>query len=266
LAILVRLLRASLVSSGRGLERAARLCGSLAASTLRMRDLRSDSEHEWGRFYAHDPDIDRGLFRWEEHLVERFVRPGDRLLVVGAGTGRDVIALSAKGYKVCGIESAPDAASIAREACRTRGIEATIVCGYFEDVTLPGSFDVIMFSYLTYGYIPEASRRTDILRKATSALAPGGRIVISCVWNPERRPSRMFGLVKLGARLRGSDWQPEDGDVIDPMPTGPPRFHYEHIFIPGEVEREAAAAGLRVVYDDKSTSDYWLVVLSAEVS
>jgi SAM-dependent methyltransferase len=257
--------RGALLRTGKGFELAAKVCASMAASTLRMRDIRLHTEDNWGRFYALESDINRGLFEWEEHLVQRFVRPGDRILVLGSGTGRDLIALAKDGHEVCGVEPAAAAIAIAREACSRRGVSATLVHGYFEDVSLPGAFDVAAFSNLGYGYIPESTRRIDVLRKAKGLLAPGGRILISCVANPERRRSRLFELVKVGTRLRRSDWRPEDGDVLHPMPSGKPRFHYEHIFVPGEVEREAAAAGLRVLCSDKSTSDYWLVVLSAEV-
>jgi SAM-dependent methyltransferase len=259
-------IRASLIRTGRGFDRAAKICAAFAAATLRMRDIRSDTEHKWGRFYALDSDIDRGLFPWEEHLIERAVSPGARILVVGSGTGRDLIALSAKGYDVCGVDPAAAAVAIARDACSRRGITAAHIHGYYEDVAVPAPFDVIVFSNLCYGCIPESSRRVEVLRKAKGELAPRGRILVSCVWNSQRRHSRLFDLVKLGARLRRSDWHPEAGDVLDPMPTGRPRFHYEHLFVAGEVEAEAAAAGLRVVYQDRSRFDYWLLVLAAEVT
>lgn len=101
--------------------------------------------------------------------------------------------------------------------------------------------------------IPKSRRRIDVLRKARGNLAPGGRVLISCVGHRERRHSRLFELVKIGARLRRSDWQPEEGDIVYPMMG--PRFHYEHIFVPGEVEAEAAAAGLRVIFRDESSFD-----------
>lgn len=254
--------RTSLLRVGRGFDLAARVCASLAAATLRMRDIRSDTEHKWGRFHTLDADIDRGLFPWEEHLVERFVNAGDRILVVGCGTGRDVIPLGAKGYDVCGVDPAAQAVALAREACSRRGIAAKIIHGYFEDVALSSPFEVIIFSNLCYGLIPESRRRIEVLRKARGHLAPGGRILISCVGNWLRRHSRLFELVKLGARLRRSDWHPEEGDIVHPMLRGQPRFHYEHIFAPGEVEGEAAAAGLRVIYHDESSCDYWIVVLA----
>lgn len=231
-----------------------------------MRDIRAQTEQKWSRFYALDADIDRGLFPWEQHLVERFMQPGERVLLVGSGTGRDLIALAAQGFEVCGVDPAAAAVAIADAACARRGIAARTLHGYFEDITTPAPFDVVMFSNLCYGLIPESRRRVDVLRKAKSQLAPGGRILLSCVWNRERRRSRSFDVVKLGARLRQSDWHPEDGDVLDPMPGGPPRFHFEHLFVTGEVEAEAAAAGLQVVYQDQSVSEYWLVVLRREVT
>ena len=255
--------RASLIRTGRGFERAARVCSSLAASTLRMRDLRSDTEEKWGRFYALDADIDRGLFPWEAHVVDRFARAGDRILVIGSGTGRDLIALSAKGYDVCGVEPAAPAVAIARDACSRRGIPATTVHGYYEDVIVPGTFDIIIFSNLCYGCIPESRRRIDALRKAKGELSAGGRILVSCAGNLQRRRSRLLEVVKLGTRLRGSDWHPEDGDIIEPMPAGRPRFHYEHLFVAGEMEAEAEAAGLRVIYRDVSSFDYWVVALTS---
>lgn len=246
----------------RGFDLAARICASLAAATLQMRDIRSDTEQKWDRFYTLDMDIDKGLFPWEQHLIERFVNSGDRILVVGCGTGRDLIPLSAKGHEVTGVDPAQQAVALARAACRRRGVAADIIHGYFEDVGLSTPFEVIILSNLCYGLIPESKRRVDVLRKARALLAAGGRILISYVGNPNRRRSRLVELVKLGARFRRSDWHPEQGDILHPMPSGQPRFHYEHIFIPGELQAEAAAAGLRVVFHDDTTFDYWLAVLA----
>jgi SAM-dependent methyltransferase len=253
--------RHSMIRVSRGFDLAARICASVAAATLRMRDIRSDTEHKWERFYTLDADIDRGLFLWETHLVERFVNAGDRILVVGCGTGRDVIPLIASGHDVCGVDPAAPAVAVARDACSRRGIAAEIIHGYFEDIALSNPFDVVIFSNLCYGYIPESRRRIDALRKARELLVPGGRILISYVGNPQWRHSRLFALVQRAARLRRSDWHPEEGDIIQPILSGPPRFHYEHIFVPGELQAEAGAADLRVSFHDDSSFTYWLAVL-----
>jgi SAM-dependent methyltransferase len=259
---IVGVVRTSLLRAGRAFELGARVCSSLAAATLRLSDIRSDTEVNWGHFHTFDAEIDQGLFPWEQHLVERFVRSGDRILIVGCGTGRDLIELSAKGHEVTGVEPSALAVDIAQAACLKRGVAAEIVQGYFEDATLSDRFDVIMFSYVCYGYIPESVRRIDALRKARTLLAADGRILISYTGNHRRRSSRLIEVMKVGTRWLRSDWHPEQGDVLHPMSNGQPRFHYEHIFVSRELQTEAAAAGLRVIFDDDSTFDYWLAVLA----
>lgn len=254
--------RTVMLRLGKGFDLAARTCASMAAATLRLRDIRSDTQRTWGRFHARDEEIDSGLFFWEEKLFGRFVHPGDRILVIGCGTGRDLVALGARGHRVTGVEPAAPAAALAREALRRRGVDAEIVQGYFEDVAISDVFDTIVFSYFCYGYIPESRRRIEVLRKASARLAPGGTILISYVGNPQRRRSRLFGLMQRGARVLRSDWHPEQGDVVQPMLVGEPRFHYEHIFTPGEIDAETGAAGLRLIFHDESSFDPWVVALS----
>ena len=256
------LVRGSLLRVAQGLDFAARTCAWLAAAFLQMRDIRSDAEMSWGNFNTLDADVDRGLFWWEELLVNRFVKPPDRILVVGCGTGRDLVALSARGHHVTGVEPAPAAVARAREECARRGVAATVVHGYFEDVVLTTPFDMIILSWCCYGYIPESARRIDVLRKARALLTPGGRILLSYAGNRERHRSTRFAFIERAAWLRRSDWHPEEGDVIHPIFTGRPRFHYEHIFAPGEVEAEASAAGLRTIFHDDSSFDLWVAVLA----
>ena len=40
-----------------------------------------------------------GLMDWERDLFDRFVTPGATVLVIGAGTGRDVIPLVERGCR-----------------------------------------------------------------------------------------------------------------------------------------------------------------------
>ena len=63
----------TLVQIGRGFDAGARICASLAASTLRLDDIRSDTEQRWGRFHTSDAEIDRGLFWWEQYHFEFWI-------------------------------------------------------------------------------------------------------------------------------------------------------------------------------------------------
>ena len=62
------------------------------------------------------------------------------------------------------------------------------------------------------------------------------------------RASALIQLARFAARVTGSDWRPELGDVVLPVHPARPLFHDEHPFGPGEIEREASAAGLRTTH------------------
>ena len=110
------------------------------------------------------------------------------------------------------------------------------------------TFDVVIFSWYCYGYVPESHTRVAVLEKAKAALKLGGRIIISYMPSPRRRtlPVR---LTRLVTRLTGSDWRPEDGDRVWVSLADWRSVHFEHQFEQDEVEAEAQAAGLRVVFD-----------------
>ena len=243
----MRLVTVALFRAGRLFARANRALNHLAAGTLRISDLRVGIEHSWEHFGARDDAIAAGLMGWEEELLTRFVSADDRVLLVGSGPGRDLIALVGNGYRVTGVEPAARANATARRHLERRGLSADIIEGFFEDVALPDRFDVIMFSYCCYSFIPDSRRRIAALRKAADHLTERGRIVISYLTEPPGHPL-LIHLARLAATVSGSDWRPERGDVVHPVDTAAPLFHYEHPFQPGEIEGEAMAAGLRTAH------------------
>ena len=243
----MRLVTVALFRAGRLFARATRVLNHLAAGTLRIADLRVGIEHPWEHFSACDANVAAGLLNWEEEVVARFVNPGDRLLLVGSGPGRDFIALAAKGYRVTGVEPARRAIATSRRHVEKRGLSAEIIEGFFEDVALPGRFDVVMFSHYCYSFIPESRRRIAALQKAGAHLAAEGRILISYMTEQSGHPL-LIRCARLAATLSGSDWRPERGDVLHPVDLAQPLFHYEHPFRPGEIDSEALAAGLRVAH------------------
>jgi SAM-dependent methyltransferase len=241
----VRLVTSAIFASAQLFARAARLLHHLAAGTLRVEDLREGIENVWERTSPSDAAIGAGLMDWEEDVVRRFVTRDDRVLLVGSGPGRDFVALVARGYRVTGVEPARRATATARRHLAERGLSADIVEGFFEDVQLPGRFDVIMFSHCCYSFIPGSARRIAALRKAADHLNPSGRIVVSYLTEQAGHPALMR-TARLSSVLSRSDWRPERGDIVHPVDPSAPLYHYEHPFRPDEIEGEAHAAGLRV--------------------
>jgi SAM-dependent methyltransferase len=220
----------------------------LAVSTLRLAEVRDGIRRGWQDFGGRDADIAAGLMSWEEDLVERFVQPGARVLIIGSGSGRDVIALAERGCELTGVEPADSPVRAARRALSERRLKATIVEGFFEDAPLSGNFEVIMFSYYCYTYIVESHRRVFALRKAVDLLAAGGHILISYPILVRPR-SIIVKISRIMGALCRSDWRVEAGDLISVVGARNQSFYdYTHAFQAGEIEREAAAAGLELVY------------------
>ena len=243
----VGLVAFSLFQIGRLFARATRVLNHVAAGTLTIDGLREGIEHNWEDFSARDVDIAAGLTRWEEEMIACFVARDDNVLLVGSGSGRDLVALVADGYRVTAVEPARRAIATCRRQLEMRGLTAEIIEGFFEDVSLPRRFDVIIFSGCCYNFIPESRRRIAALRKAADHLAPGGRIFINYM-TEQPGHSMLIRLAQLSAAFSGSDWRPEPGDIIQPVDPARPLFHYQHPFKPGELESEALAAGLRAAH------------------
>jgi SAM-dependent methyltransferase len=239
--------RAALVTTARGLERARAWCVSLAAATLRLREVRAGIEETWRGFAAGEAEIDAGLDPAETSVVSKFITAGDRVLVVGCGTGRDVIPLVRMGCEVVGVDPVREAVATARRALEARGLRASIVEGYFEESDVPGGFDVILFSNHCYSYIPGRRRRVEVLRKAGARLTAPGHLLVTYIASPSPSGARSLRAMRSVSRLTGSDWQPEAGDRLEPLDGARGSFAYEHLFRPGEVEEEAGDAGLTVL-------------------
>lgn len=242
-----------LYAVGRTLDRAATAVFYAAAGALRLEELRRAIQREWQEAGDSEPDtyIASGLMRWEEEFYSRCLKPDDRVLVVGCGTGRDLLALLERGYRAEGLDVVPQCTATARRILQERGHVAPVYTGAIEAIPLPGSFDAFIFSWFCYGYIPQADTRIGALRKVKAHSNPGGRILISYI--PAGRPPRALPirLTQLVTRLTGSDWHPEPGDVIGPAAGDRQRLHYEHRFREGEFENEACAAGLTVVFHER---------------
>lgn len=229
-------------------RRIARLWGYVAAGLRSLADLKRGIRHHWQGFFDNDADILSGLMPWEIALFDRFIPRGSDVLLVGSGSGRDALALAGRGCRVTGVEPAGDAVRIAERALASRGLAATFIEGFFEDTPVSGRFDAVMFSFHAYAYVPESTRRIDVLKKAASLLTPGGHVLVTHPANMERPHGIYIWLGRVAGAVAGTDWRIEPGDLVALGVEHPSAINFVHAFANGEVEREAAAAGLRTVF------------------
>lgn len=100
-----------------------------------------------------------------------FLRPGDRLLDVGCGDGDFVAFAAAKGVDAFGIDANAD--NVAR--ARARGLAVHCADAFGATAEL-GTFDVVSMIHLVEHF--DTERADTLVRQASSALAPGGRLVL----------------------------------------------------------------------------------------
>lgn len=241
---------------GRVLERAAHEAALLAyhaaAGLTRLEDVRGaiarQPEND-GVVERDEGYVTSGLAPWEAAFYLRFLRPDDRILLVGCGRGRDLLALRERGYRAEGLELVRERADAARALLAGRGLSADVADGSIETAALRGPYDAVVFAWFCYSLIPGAATRITVLRRVAAQLAPAGRILLSyipCDAPPRRAAIRVARLV---ARASGADWRAEAGDVL--WVSGRHRIaNYTHLHWPGTVAAEARAAGLTLAFED----------------
>ena len=117
------------------------------------------------------------------------LRPGDRVLEIGCGTGRNlahlVQAVGAKGH-VYGVDLSEGMLREASELCaQAAWNNVTLIHADATDYTVPEPVDGVFFS-LSYAVIP---KHREALRRAWEQLRPGGYVVIM----DARLPSGLLG-------------------------------------------------------------------------
>jgi SAM-dependent methyltransferase len=258
-----RVLVGALCGLARTLDRGVTVCTFLAAGLLRFDTLGRHMAANWQAFGLQqtEADVAAGLFEWEKEFYGRFLRPADRVLLVGCGSGRDLVPLLEQGHRVEGLEPVAVCADMARARVARHGLTAAIHTADITTTHPAGLFDVVIFSWCCYSYLPLRVRRLAVLRSVRDHLAPGGRILISYIRAhpaPRRLPWR---LARLASQLSRADWRPEYGDVfVARHDTG--GIHFEHRFQPAEIEAEARGAGLSVAFHDQASDGNIVLVPS----
>jgi SAM-dependent methyltransferase len=172
-----------------------------------------------------------------------------------------LLPLLERGCAVMGIDPSATGLTIAKRYLNDRGLRACLVEGFFEDVPIAQTFDAVIFSYYSYAAIPMRRRRIEALRKAASLLKPGGHVVVSYAAPGVRPRPALVRLAQMSAALTRSDWRLEPGDVVSDNRDQLPSYSFVHIFSTGEVELEASAADLQVVYDRRSGDNTVVITL-----
>jgi SAM-dependent methyltransferase len=184
-----------------------------------------------------------GLFDWERESVERFFPEGGRVVVTGAGGGREVLALRGMGFDATGFE--PNAALVeaGRAVLAEDGHEGRLDL-LERDAFPPGQsgLDGVVVGWGSYHFIAGRERRAAFLRDVHAALRPGGVVLLSFFTRADGDPqaatitrvANAVRAVRRGERL-------ELGDDLRPQ--------FAHRFTVDEIRTELQACGFEVLHD-----------------
>ena len=188
-------------------------------------------------------NLNTGLWPWEAAAVQDSFAHGARLLVVGAGGGREVIALARQSFQVTGCDFSSDLTEACRRNLAKAGLGAMVL--EMPPNTLPtnvGRFDGVIVGRGFYHHIPTTGRRVAFLKACRSVLPDGAPLLLSdfhtqlVTTTGHRRIARVANWVR---RWVGPPGRVEEGDWLSSS--------FQHAFTEDEIRHELASAGFEVV-------------------
>ncbi len=201
------------------------------------------AEHfDQSQYYASTEHNLNGFFGWEKSALDRFFRRGSRILVAGAGGGREVLALRKAGFDADGFEcSAPLVRASEQIFERLGESKYVTLCEPDEVPQGPRIYEGLVVGWTVYTHIPTKARRVAFLQALSQRALPGSPLLVS--FFARQSGSSDDVLVHRTARLcrfllRGRKEPLEVGDRIS-------YARFVRCFTSDEVETELTAAGFR---------------------
>jgi len=192
-------------------------------------------------FESEEFNIHQGLWHWEADAIqERFVNC-KRVLVAGAGGGREVIALARFGFEVTGFDFSHILTKACRDNLEKAGCHACVLDEPPDEVPAGlNAYDALLIGRGFYHHIPGRMRRIKFLESCCRYLPIGAPVILSDFFTrPDgmkfyRRTQSTANFVR---GIRNSTEQVELGDWLSNC--------MQHVFIREEIEQELLTAGIK---------------------
>lgn len=136
-----------------------------------------NAETEWRRLEEHPFE-----FLFTTHMMERYVKPGERVLDIGGGPGRYAVHFAKRGCAVTLVDLSEENIRLARQKADDAGvsIEAhAIDCLRLDELGL-GLFDHVFLMGPMY-HLPDPEEQKRAVELALSRLKPGGILYVSFI-------------------------------------------------------------------------------------
>jgi hypothetical protein len=201
--------------------------------------------------YASEQHNLRGFFDWEAPVVHRYFKAVSRILVAGAGGGREVIALRRDGFQAEGFECNAALVRASEALFAQVGEPQGVIFSATNSVPSgPPIYDGLIVGWSAYTHIPTRRRRVAFLQGMRQRTLPGSPVLLSFFTRETASPDEAIAYrTACLCRLlsRGRKETPELGDHLT--------WSYAHYFVRAELEEELRASGFCLVqFNDRGDS------------
>lgn len=185
------------------------------------------------------------LDNWEETVAAKHMASNGTVVVLGAGLGRESIALAERGHRVIGLDNNYDGLHIAAARASETRLPVVFLQGDFRQLPIGnGQADYLFLSSVMYSAIPGRRQRQECIRAFRSALRQEGKIVLSFLFSHEwqTKSHRLIEAVNRWLlKLPGSNQDYQLGDFCS-------HSHFMHAFLDEtELRSELAEAGATIL-------------------
>lgn len=184
------------------------------------------------------------LESWEEDVIVRHKMTSGTILVLGAGVGRESIALAHRGFLVVGLDINRESLSVASQQAMARGMHLLFAQGDFLAIPIgPARVDYVFMSGIMYSSIPGRQQRQAWLRSLRTCMNEHGLVVLNFLIarEIETRTHRLIHrLNRWLMTLPGTNQSYQLGDTCS-------QSHFLHAFVDEEeIQSELREAGATI--------------------
>lgn len=181
-----------------------------------------------------------GLYDWEKQMINKNFIDAKNIMVIAAGGGREVVALSRLGYKVDGYECNIKLVEFASDFLKKEGVNASI--RFLERNTVPDGvkkYDGIIIGWGAYSFIVGSKKRREFLKALYPFMNEGSSLLISFLYERNKTLSdKIIKGVSNFFRYFSDRPKTESGDRLVP--------DYMHYFTEDEIKNELVLCNYKI--------------------
>jgi len=151
-------------------------------------------------------------YRWNTEAECEFIEAclkahgppeGKRLLDIGCGAGRHMIALAKHGYAMTGVDIRPEMVAYVQEAAKRAKVSVTASVDDLQHLTITGTYDLAYCVMDTFRFLLTNEQIIAHLRAVARRLVPGG-LYLTDFWVPRQ-------LDQIGHEIH--QWEQAEGET-----------------------------------------------------